>query len=71
MCGKTWCQEQNIDNKIEEHEPAELNKLLEQFYAENFESNPHTFSCLQSNELVYLALVIVWTWHVFELSISQ
>ena len=31
---KTWCQEKNIANKMEEHEPAELNKLLEQFYAE-------------------------------------
>ena len=31
---KTWCQEKNIALEIEEHEPADLNKVLEQFYAE-------------------------------------
>ena len=31
---KTWCEEINIALDIEEHEPAELNRLLEKFYAE-------------------------------------
>lgn len=31
---KTWCEEKNIVNKIEENEPEKLNKLLETFYAE-------------------------------------
>ena len=31
---KTWCEGMNIALDIEEHEPAELNRLLEKFYAE-------------------------------------
>lgn len=31
---KTWCEEKSIVLEIEEHEPADLNKLLEKFYAE-------------------------------------
>ena len=31
---KTWCEEKRIERPVEEHEPAELNKLLERFYAE-------------------------------------
>ena len=31
---KTWCEGMNITLDIEEHEPAELNRLLEKFYAE-------------------------------------
>ena len=30
---KTWCEGKSIALKIEEHEPAELNRLLEKFYA--------------------------------------
>ena len=35
-CGvwKTWCEGQSIVLKMEKHKPAELNKLLEKFYAE-------------------------------------
>ncbi|KAK2548374.1 Uncharacterized protein P5673_031442 [Acropora cervicornis] len=31
---KTWCEGKSIALEIEEHEPAELNRLLEKFYAE-------------------------------------
>ena len=31
---KTWCEGKGIALEIEEHEPAELNRLLEKFYAE-------------------------------------
>ena len=31
---KTWCEGKSIALDIEEHEPAELNRLLEKFYAE-------------------------------------
>ena len=31
---KTWWEEKSIVLKMEEHEPAKLNKLLEKFYAE-------------------------------------
>ena len=31
---KKWCLEKEIANEIENYEPAELNSLLEQFYAE-------------------------------------
>ena len=31
---KTWCEGLNIALDIEEHEPAELTRLLEKFYAE-------------------------------------
>ena len=31
---KTWCKGMNIALDIEEHKPAELNRLLEKFYAE-------------------------------------
>ena len=31
---KTWCEGKSIAVDIEEHEPAELNRLLEKFYAE-------------------------------------
>ena len=34
MCGRRGVKKKNIAVKIEEHEPAELNKVLEQFYAE-------------------------------------
>ena len=43
---------------MEEHEPAERNKVLEQFYAENFENNPYIISLSkQLNELAYFVLV--------------
>ncbi len=29
-----WCTEKSIANKIKENEPAELEKLVEKFYAE-------------------------------------
>ena len=29
-----WCRERQFSEKIEEYEPADLNNLLEQFYAE-------------------------------------
>ena len=31
---KTWCEGKSIALEIEEHELAELNRLLEKFYAE-------------------------------------
>lgn len=31
---KTWCEDKSIVLKMEEHEPAELNRLLVKFYAE-------------------------------------
>ena len=31
---KTWCEGKSIALEIEKHEPAELNRLLEKFYAE-------------------------------------
>ena len=31
---KAWCEGRSIALEIEEHEPTELNRLLEQFYAE-------------------------------------
>ena len=31
---KTWCEGKSIALEIEEHEPAEQNRLLEKFYAE-------------------------------------
>ena len=31
---KTWCEGKSIALEIEEHEPAELNRLLGKFYAE-------------------------------------
>ena len=31
---KTWCKGKSIALEIEEHKPAELNRLLEKFYAE-------------------------------------
>ena len=52
---KTWCQEKNVANKIEEHKPVKLNKLLEQFYAEN----PRAFSRLQLNKFAYFSGVKV------------
>ena len=30
---KTWCEGKSIALEIEEHKPAELNRLLEKFYA--------------------------------------
>jgi len=30
---KTWCEGKSIALEIEEHEPAELNRLLEKIYA--------------------------------------
>ena len=34
MCEKTWCEGKHNVNRIEENEPAKLNKLLKTFYAE-------------------------------------
>ena len=31
---RTWCEGRSIALEIEEHEPTELNRLLEKFYAE-------------------------------------
>ena len=31
---KTWCEGKSTALEIEKHEPAELNRLLEKFYAE-------------------------------------
>ena len=31
---ETWCEGKSIAVEIEEHEPTELNRLLETFYAE-------------------------------------
>ena len=31
---KTWCEGKSIALEIQEHEPAEPNRLLEKFYAE-------------------------------------
>ena len=51
MCAKHGAKEKKIiANKMEEHEPAELNKLLEQFYAENSENDLLTSSSLHNNE---------------------
>lgn len=60
---KTWCEGKSIALEIEEHEPANLNTLLEKFYAEVNKDMifPHflhanflTFMLLISNHKVFL-----------------
>ena len=43
FCWKTWCGGKNIALEIKEHEPAELNSLLEKFYAEMKNKNDQDY----------------------------
>ena len=54
MC-KTWCEGKSIALEIEEHEPADLNRLFKKFYAEV--KNQYDLPALPPREFFHVYII--------------